>query len=117
MVTRAIRLSDEEAAALHEFAERVGEYEAVALREAALRGLREYRLEKAFAAYREYGDSSDAAAIAGLPRAVFLWEMAEHGEVMLQGPSTLSTELASLAAHLGDKRLTEAARKAAEAGS
>ncbi|GEM_PF-5441551 len=116
MVTRAIRLSEEEAASLHEFAERIGEDEAITLREAALRGLQEYRLEKAFAAYRERGDSYEAAEIAGLPRAIFLWEMAEHGEVMLQGPSTLAEELNALAVRLGDDGLAEAARKAAEPG-
>lgn len=114
MVTRAIRLGEEETASLHEFAERIGEDEAIALREAALRGLREYWLGKAFAAYCEHGDSYEAAEIAGLPRAIFLWEMAEHGEVMLQGPSTLAEELLILGQRLGDERLTKAARIAQE---
>jgi hypothetical protein len=117
MVTMAVQLGEEEAAELRDFAERIGEDEAVALREAALRGLREYRLEKAIATYQANGDSTAAAAVAGLPRAVFLWEMSERGDVMLQDPSTLAEELGALAAQLGDARLAKAASKSAEPGS
>lgn len=111
MVTRAIHLSEAEAKALHDFAQLAGEDEATALRESTVRGLRAYRLEKAFAAYRERGDSYEAAAIAGLPRAAFLWELGEHGEIMLHGPSTVSEEVHKLSEGTRDERLARAARR------
>ena len=113
MVTRAIQLTEEEADSLREFAQLAGEDEETALTAAALRGLREYRLDRAFAAYREHGDSYRAAAIAGLPRAAFLWELAEHGEIVLQGPSTIAEDLGALAEETSDARLARAASRLA----
>jgi hypothetical protein len=56
--TKSIRLSDEEAASLREYVELSGEVEAVALKRAAMRGLREFRLDQAILAYINGRDSA-----------------------------------------------------------
>ena len=110
MPTKSIRLSDEEAASLREYVELSGEVEAVALKRAAMRGLREFRLDQAILAYINGRDSATAAAIAGLPRARFLEVLAERGVALLDGPSTVAEEVTDLADALGDERLRRAAR-------
>ena len=116
MVTKVIPLSDAEAAALHDYADRSGAVEAEVLKEAAVRGLRELRLDQAFRIYQERGDSCEGAAIAGVPRAVFLDTIMDRGVVVLQGPSTLAQELDAIAKRLGDPRRDAAASKAGIAG-
>jgi predicted HTH domain antitoxin len=110
MLTKSIRLTEEEAAALREYLELTGEIEAVALKQAALRGIREMRLAEAIRAYVEEHDSDRAARIAGLPRAEFLHVLGEKGIHVLDGPSHLGTELETLARRFNDKRLAVAAR-------
>ena len=111
MQTKSIDLTDEEAAELRKYSEASGEGEAAALKQAALRGLREMRLEQAFRAYREGRGSSDAAEIAGLPRAIFLQLLIEHGESLIDEDPPLADQLGTLAKAFGDERLASAARK------
>ena len=109
MPTKSITLSDDEAADLDELIAATGEPEAVTLKRAALRGLKQLRIEQGLLAYLDGSASDDAAAIAGLPRAVFLATVADRGLPMLAGPSTLAAELEFLAARLGSQRLAAAA--------
>jgi len=108
--TKSIRLTDEEADELRQLRAETGEDEDALLRRAALRGLRDLRLDQGIQAFQAGRGSSAAAAVAGLPRAVFLEVMLDRGVTILEGPSTLSGELEGLARRLGDDRLTEIAR-------
>src|SRR6266581_1087850 len=89
LTTKSIRLTEEEAADLREYLEITGEVEAVALKRAAVRGIRELRLAEAIRVYLEERDSGHAARIAGLPRAQFLHVLADKGISVLDGPSSL----------------------------
>ena len=62
------------------------EIEAAVLKRAALRGLRELRTEQGILAFLEGRGSSEAAAIAGLPRAGFLQLLIDKGVTLLGGP-------------------------------
>lgn len=105
MQTKSIRLTREEARDLEELVEETGEVEAAVLKRAALRGIREERIERGVLAYLRGESTSRAAAIANLPRARFLDLLAEKGVTLLQGPSTLGEELSLLARWFGDARL------------
>ena len=109
MPTKSIVLSDEEAAELREVLNATGESEASVLKRATLRGLKQIRLEQGLLAYLDGAGSAEAAATAGLPRAVFLAALADRSLPMLTGPSTLAAELEFLATQLGSARLSAAA--------
>jgi predicted HTH domain antitoxin len=114
MRTKSIRLTEEEEAALRQYVQATGEVEATALKRAAMRGLREMRLEQGILAYLNKASSSEAADIAGVPRAVFLQELMDRGITILDGPSTLRAQLEKLAELLGNERLAQAAAELAE---
>ena len=113
MITKSIRLTEEEAASLRRYVELTGEVEANVLKRAALRGLGDLRLERAIARYLETGDSHKAGEIAGIGRAPFLWEAMERGVQILRGPSRMEDTLQALGTELGDERLIAAGRKLA----
>jgi hypothetical protein len=115
MITKSIRLTEAEAASLRRYVDLTGEVEANGLKRAALRGLRDLRMERAVLAYRERGDSYEAAEIAGIGRAQFLWEAADYHVPLLRGPSHLDEEIESLGKDLGSERLVAAAHALAEA--
>ncbi len=108
MRTKSIRLTDEEASLVRDYAARTGEVEASVLKRATLRGLREMRLDDGILAYLATRDSSYAAEVAALPRAIFLQTLIDKGVTILDGPSTLAEELRALAHRLGDAHLEEA---------
>jgi predicted HTH domain antitoxin len=112
LTTKSIRLTEEELADLREYLELTGEVEAVALKRAALRGIRELRLAEAIRVYLDERDSEHAARIAGLPRAQFLQVLAEKGISILEGPSSLASELEGLARRFRDEALARAAAEA-----
>jgi len=114
MRTKSIRLSEAEAAEFSTYASTTGEVEASVLKRAALRGLKELRLEQGILAYLEGQGSTDAAAVAGLPRAEFLQVLMLKGITVLDGPSSLATELDALTRRLGNRRLSVAAAKLSE---
>lgn len=114
MLTKSIRLTKDEAAELGRYTELTGEVEATALKRAALRGLRELRLEQALLTYLERHNSTAAAEIAGIPRGEFLQIVVDKGITILDGPSTLAEELLGLAEQLDDERLTAAAQRLAD---
>ena len=106
----SVQLSEEEAEELRQLQAATGESEEDVLRRAAVQGIRDLRLKQGIKAFKNGSGSGEAAAIAGLPRAIFLQELIDRDIVVLDGPSTLSTELEGLARRLGDERLTRAAR-------
>jgi hypothetical protein len=114
MQTKSIRLTDAEATQLQQYIATTGEIEAAVLKRAVLRGLRQLRLEQGILAYLETRDSSAAAEVAGVPRAELLQVLIDKGVTILDGPSTLASELSVMAEHLADERLAAAARKLAE---
>src|SRR6266851_9148552 len=97
LTTKSIRLTKQEAAELREYLDITGEVEAVALKRAALRGIRELRLAEAIRVYLDERDTEHGARVAGLPRAQFLHVLIEKGISVLDGPSSLATELDGLA--------------------
>src|SRR5881275_894569 len=105
MATKSIRLTEEEAAELREYLAVTGEVEAIALKRAALRGLKDLRLDQGILAYLDGRGSAEAARIAGLSRAELIQVLIEKGITLLEGPSTL-----------GDDRLAGAAREVGDAG-
>jgi predicted HTH domain antitoxin len=109
LTTKSIRLTEAEAADLREYLEITGEVEAVALKRAAIRGIRELRLAEAIRLYVEERDAGHGARVAGLPRAQFLHVLAEKGVSVLEGPSGLASELDALARRFGDQALAGAA--------
>ena len=109
MFTKSIRLTDDEAQELESFVRESGEVEAAILKRAALRGLREDRVDHGVLVYLRGEGTDRAAAIAHLPRARFIDLLAEKGIRVLDQPSTLADEL-DLIAHLSkDQRLADAA--------
>jgi predicted HTH domain antitoxin len=109
LTTKSIRLTEAEAADLREYLEITGEVEAVALKRAAIRGIRELRLAEAIRLYVEERDAGHGARVAGLPRAQFLHVLAEKGISVREGPSGLASELDALARRFGDQELARAA--------
>ncbi|MBI4494391.1 MAG: hypothetical protein HY690_16530 [Chloroflexi bacterium] len=117
MITKSIRLTEEEATELRDFLDLTGEVEAAVLKRAALHGLQELRLEQAALAYLKSGDSYEAAEIARLPRAQFLSVLMDRGVALLKDPSTLLEEVSFLADALGSERLRAAVSRLDEARS
>ena len=114
MPTRSIDLTDAEANHLRQFLATTGEQEDAVLRRALARGLETLRLEQAIRVFKERGSSSEAAAIAGMPRAHFLQLLIDDGVELLSGPSTVGAEVELLAERLGNQRLRAAVRELAE---
>ena len=109
VLTTSFRLTEEEAAELREYLDISGEVEAVALKKAALRGIRELRLSEAILLYINERETDRAARVAGLPRAQFLNVLAEKGISILEEPSSLASELEGLARRFGNQRLAQLA--------
>lgn len=114
MPAKSIQLTDDELAALDDLSDVTGEPAEVVLKRAALRGVKELRLEQGLLAYLQGADSADAAVVAGLPRVAFLDRLVERGIPLLAGPSTLASELDFLARRFGSSRLAAAAASLAE---
>ena|SRR2546425_6679731 len=110
MKTKSIRLTEDEAKELAEFVAGTGIVEAAALKQAALRGLREVRLDYAVLDYLQYHDLAKSATLVGLPRAELLQAMADRGIPVLEGPSTLGSELGAISELLDSNRLRRLVR-------
>jgi predicted HTH domain antitoxin len=110
VLTKSIRLNEEEARDLEELVQATGEVEASVLKRAALRGLRDERLDRAMLLFVNGASSSEAAALARMPRARFLDLLADRGVAILDSPSTVPEELEAVAGLLGDERLAEVAK-------
>ena len=112
--TASIELTDREANELRQLARLTSADEGELLRQAALQGLSMLRFEAGLRAMSEGKGSSQAAEIAGLPRAEFLQRAMDRGITILEGPSTLTTELQDIARERGSERLARAAAQLAE---
>lgn len=111
MLTKSIRLTDEESQELEEVVKQTGEVEASVLKRAALRGLREEREDRAVLLYLNGASSAEAAAVARLPRARFLDALADRGISLLDDPSVAPEELEALGRLLGADKLVGVARE------
>jgi hypothetical protein len=106
---KSLRFSEAEEAEIRDYLKISGEQEAVMLERAAIRGLREERLEKGFLALVGGASSSEAATIAGLDRHAFLTEAVEKGIPLLDdGPEDMLRDLGQLAVLFEDERLAAA---------
>src|SRR5689334_16800295 len=110
MLTKSIRLTEEESAQLREYLEQTEGVEATVLKQAAMRGLREMRLEQGLLAYLDGRSSTEAAEVAGLSRGDFLQVLIDKGITILEGPSTLGSELVELGERIGDEKLRDVAK-------
>src|SRR5438105_5585103 len=117
MLTKSIRLTEEEARDLEELVRSTGEVEASVLKRAALRGLRDERVDKAVLHYLNGASSSEAAALAHMPRGQFLDLLAEKGIAVLDAPSSVPEELEAVAELLGDQQLAVVGGSIRDAGS
>lgn len=117
MLTKSIRLTDEESQELEEVVKQTGEVEASVLKRAALRGLREEREDRAVLLYLNGASSGEAAAVAKLPRARFLDVLADRGISLLDDPSVAPEELEALGRLLGADKLVGVARELGGGGS
>ena len=96
-VTKSIRLTEEEAAALAQLVEGTAYAEAALLRQWVLAGMQQFRLTEAIRAYQEGRvDVWQAAEQAHLPIAVFLEEMATRKVAVLEGPNAFGPGLVAL---------------------
>jgi predicted HTH domain antitoxin len=111
VLTKSIRLTDEESQELEEVVKQTGEVEASVLKRAALRGLREEREDRAILLYLNGASSAEAAAVARLPRARFLDVLADRGISLLDDPSVAPEELEALGRLLGADKLVGVARE------
>ena len=107
MPTRSIDLTDDEANDLQQLLAATGETEAAALKRALARGLKDLRIEQAIRVFKERGSSSEAAVVAGMPRAHFLQLLIDEGVEVLSGPDTLDQELEGLAEVFEDPGLRD----------
>ena len=98
MVTKSIRLTEEEADEVAGYLQLVGGTVAALLKEAALRGFREMRVSRGVLAYVEGAPVAEAARIAGLPRAPFLQALIERGISVLRDAGDVQAELDALLA-------------------
>jgi hypothetical protein len=108
MPSKSIQLSEDEADELQRLRAVTGESEEDLLRRAAVRGLHDLRIEQAVLAFENGSGSTEAAKIAGMPRAPFLQLLIDRGVKLLDGPSNLGPTLVELGRRLGDERLIKA---------
>ena len=106
---KSVRFTPDEEAQIQAYARETGEAEALILERAVMRGLQAERLDRAVLWFLENRDSSHAAEIAGVPRAVFLEEVMRRGVVIHDDtPAAMLTDLSRLAELLGDDQLRAA---------
>jgi hypothetical protein len=79
------------------------------LERAALRGLRDERLDRAVMLYLQGAGSAEAAAVAQMSRSRFLDLIADRGITVLEAPSGIPEEPKAAVALLGDEELAAVA--------
>lgn len=96
-VTKSIRLTEDEAHILTELVEDHAASESALMRQWVLRGMRQFRIEQAVAAYqRDEVDMREGAAMAGIPIGVFVEELAVRRVAVLHDPDMVEQELTAL---------------------
>lgn len=111
-VTKSIRLTEEEAGTLAQLVEDHAASESSLMRQWVLRGMRQFRIDQAAAAYqRDEVDLRGGAAMADVPIGVFVDELAARRITVLDDPDLFGQEIASLrAAFTSDHRAPDEAR-------
>lgn len=104
-VTKSIRLTEDEARALAELVEEHAASESAIMRQWVLRGMRQFQIEQAVAAYqRDEVNLAEGAERAGVPIGVFVDELAARRVAILDDPDTFEQGLAALRAAFGPGR-------------
>lgn len=109
MITKSIRLTEEEAERFKHYVAATGDVEANVLKRAALRGLHQMRLEQGTLAYLNGKTAGQAARFAGIGTVELLEHLMDKGVNLLDGPSTLAEELEGLAKALEKAQPADAA--------
>jgi hypothetical protein len=108
-VTKSIRLTEEEAAALAQLVEGTAYAEAALLRQWVVAGMQQFRVAEAMRAYQDGQiNVQQAAARAQLPVAVLLEEMAARKVVVLDTPDAFGPGLTALQEAFGTMAAGEA---------
>jgi len=109
---KSLRFSEAEQAEIRAFIELTGEQEAVVLERAAMRGLREERVERGLMAYLGGASSGEAAEVAGIGHVAFINKLLERGIKLLDDrPEDMLLDLSRPAEVFGDERLMAAIAK------
>lgn len=108
LVTKSIRLTEAEARTLADLVEDHAASESALMRQWVLRGMRQFRIEQAVAAYqRDEVDLREGAAMADIPIGVFVDELATRRVAILTDAEALHDEIADLIAAFGPGRRSE----------
>jgi predicted HTH domain antitoxin len=98
-VTKSIRLTAEEAQDLAALVAEHAASESALMRQWVLRGMREFRIERAVAAYqRDEVDLRDGAGLANLPVGAFVDELAHRRVAILTDPAVMENEVEEILA-------------------
>ncbi len=101
-VTKSIRLSAEEARDLAHLVAEHAASESALMRQWVLRGMRDFRIERAVEAYqRDEVDLRDGAAMADLPVGVFMDELAHRRVAILTDPAMMESEIEEILEEFG----------------
>ena len=104
-ITKSIRLTEDEARDLAELVEEHAASESALMRQWVLRGMRQFRIEQAVAAYqRDEVDLREGAAMAGIPTGVFVDELAARRVAILDDPESFERGLTALRSAFGRGR-------------
>jgi hypothetical protein len=99
----AVRFDAQDEVEVANYVATTGEPYSAVLARATLRGIRAERLERGLLLYITDHDLDAAAAFAGLPRAIFIDELLNHGITILDGnPGDLLIDLERLDEHIED---------------
>lgn len=108
-VTKSIRLSEEEAQWIKDLARKEHLSEASIMRRMILKGIEEYRLEKAIRAYADQEISlSEAARFAGLSAREMMAGLEKRGIPLYRSEEAFRSGLSYLAETFGNRKLSEA---------
>jgi predicted HTH domain antitoxin len=98
-ITKSIRLTEREARELAELVAEHAASESALMRQWVLRGMQDYRIERAVAAYqRDEVDLSGGAAMAGIPIGSFVDELAMRRVAILHDGTSVKEELEEILA-------------------
>jgi predicted HTH domain antitoxin len=101
-ITKSIRLTESEARDLAELVSEHAASESALMRQWVLRGMQDYRIERAAAAYqRDEVDLTDGAALAGIPIGSFVDELAARRVAILHDGESITEELEEIIAEFG----------------
>ena len=104
-VPKSIRLTEDEVRELADLVKEHAASESALMRQWVLRGMQQFRIEQAVAAYqRDEVDLCAGAALAGIPIGSFVDELAARRVAILDDPALLDDELETLRTAFGRGR-------------